>query len=91
MSWLLPSLLYSTDAKRTRIAIVMTLEPNTLLGKAWSWSEIPRFPRKRWFRKKVALGRKTNFFLGKTRKTIILDFGRIVSEKMFLFVFFGFP
>ena len=35
----------------------------------------------------MVLGRKTNFFLGKTKKTIFLEFGRIVSQKMF---FFGF-
>ena len=35
----------------------------------------------------MVLVRKTNFFLGKTKKTIILDFGRIVSRKWFLFVF----
>ena len=36
------------------------------------------------------LGRKTNFFLGKTKKTIFLEFGRIVSQKMVFFGFFGF-
>ena len=30
----------------------------------------------------MVLGRKTNFFLGKTKKTIFLEFGRIVSQKM---------
>ena len=41
----------------------------------------------------MVLGRKTNFFLGKTKRTIFLDFGRTVSQKMFffVFVFFGFP
>ena len=34
-------------------------------------------------RKKMVLGRKTNFFLGKTKKIIFLEFGRIVSQKMF--------
>ena len=44
------------------------------------------FPRK----KMMVLGRKTNFFLGKTKKTIFLEFGRIVSQKMVFFGFFGF-
>ena len=29
----------------------------------------------------MVLGRKTNFFLGKTKKTIFLEFGRIVFSK----------
>ena len=29
---------------------------------------------------------KTNFFLGKIKKTILLDFGRIVYQKMFFLV-----
>ena len=57
------------------------------------------FPRKKMVldrktnffpRKKMVLGRKTNFFLGKTKKTILLEFGRIVSQKMVFFCFFGF-
>ena len=40
----------------------------------------------------MVLGRKTNFFLGKTKKkTIFLEFGRIVSQKMVFFVFLVFP
>ena len=39
----------------------------------------------------MVLGRKTNFCLGKTKKTIILDFGRIVSQKMVFWVFLVFP
>ena len=35
----------------------------------------------------MVLVQKTNFFLGKTKKTIFLEFGHIVSQKM---VFFGF-
>ena len=35
----------------------------------------------------MVLGRKTNFFLGKTKTTIFLEFGRIVSQKMFFFWF----
>ena len=35
----------------------------------------------------MVLGRKTNFFLGKTKKTIFLEFGRIVSQKMVFLVF----
>ena len=38
-------------------------------------------------RKKMVLGRKTNFFLGKTKKTIFLEFGRIVSQKVVFLVF----
>ena len=38
----------------------------------------------------MVLGRKTNFFLGKTKKTMFLEFGRIVSQKMFFLFFFGF-
>ena len=34
----------------------------------------------------MVLGNKTNFCLGKTKKTILLDFGRIVSQKI-VFVF----
>ena len=30
----------------------------------------------------MVLGRKTNCFLGKTKKTIFLEFGRIVSQKI---------
>ena len=53
------------------------------------------FPRKNGFgkenqlfpRKKMVLGRKTNFFLGKTKKTIFLEFGCIVSPKMVFLVF----
>ena len=37
-------------------------------------------------REKTVLGRKTNFFLGKIKKTILLDFGRIVYQKMFFLV-----
>ena len=57
------------------------------------------FPRKKMVlgrknqlfpRKKMVLGRKTNFFLGKTKKTIFLEFGRIVSQKMVFFCVFGF-
>ena len=40
-----------------------------------------------FLRKKMVLDRKTIFFLGKTKKTIFLEFGRIVSQKMF-FCFF---
>ena len=36
----------------------------------------------------MVLGRKTNFFLGKTKKTICLEFGRIV---MVFLVFLVFP
>ena len=39
----------------------------------------------------MVLGRKTNFFLGKTKKTIFLGFGRIVSQKMSFLVFLVFP
>ena len=38
----------------------------------------------------MVLDRKTNFFLGKTKKTMFLEFGRIVSQKMFFLFFFGF-
>ena len=37
----------------------------------------------------MVLGRKTNFFLGKTQKTIFLESGCIVSQKM-VFGFFVF-
>ena len=40
-------------------------------------------------RKKLVFLPKTIFFLGKTKKTILLEFGRIVSQKMFFFGFFG--
>ena len=33
---------------------------------------------------------KTIFYLGKTKKTIFLEFGRIVSQKMVFSVFFWF-
>ena len=36
----------------------------------------------------MVLRQKTNFFLGKTKKTIFLEFGHIVSQKMFLFFCF---
>ena len=36
----------------------------------------------------MVLDKKTNFFLGKTKKTIFLEFGHIVSQKMFFFWFF---
>ena len=39
----------------------------------------------------MVLDKKTNFFLGKTKKTIFLDFGHIVSQKMFFLVFLVFP
>ena len=39
----------------------------------------------------MVLGRKTNFFLGKTKKTIFLEFGRIVSQKIVFLVFLVFP
>ena len=72
------------------------------LGKRWLWTGKPTFSqendgfgqknqlfprekRKRWF----GAG-KPNFFLGKTKQTIILDFGRIVSQKFFFFRFFWF-
>ena len=35
----------------------------------------------------MVLGQKTNFFLGKTKKTIFLEFGHIVSQKMVFLVF----
>ena len=35
----------------------------------------------------MVLRQKTNFFLGKTKKTIFLEFGHIVSQKMFFLVF----
>ena len=38
--------------------------------------------------KKMVLGQKTNFFLGKTKKKLFLEFGHIVSH--FFFVLFGF-
>ena len=38
-------------------------------------------------REKMVLGKNTNFFLGETKTTIILDFGRVVAQKM---IFFGF-
>ena len=38
----------------------------------------------------MVLGQKTNFFLGKTKKTIFLEFGHKVSEKIVVFGFFGF-
>ena len=38
----------------------------------------------------MVLGRKTNFILEKTKKTMFLEFGRIVSQKMFFLFFFGF-
>ena len=41
------------------------------------------FLGKRWF-----WAEKTNFFLWKTKKTIFLGFGRIVSQKMFFFLVF---
>ena len=41
--------------------------------------------------KKMVLSRKTNFFLGKTKKTIFLEFGRIVSTKMFFLFLLVFP
>ena len=39
----------------------------------------------------MVLNRKTNLFLGKTKKTIFLVFGRIVSQKMDFLVFLVFP
>ena len=39
----------------------------------------------------MVLGRKTNFFLGKTQKTTFLEFGRIVSQKMVFLFFLVFP
>ena len=53
------------------------------------------FPRKKLFfsaqnhlfpRKKLVFLPKTIFFLGKTKKTIFLKSGRLVSQKMFFFV-----
>ena len=37
----------------------------------------------------MVLGRKTEFFPRENKKTIFLEFGRIVSQKM-VFGFFGF-
>ena len=37
----------------------------------------------------MVLVQKTNFFLGKTKKTIFLEFGHIVSQKMVFFWFFS--
>ena len=42
-------------------------------------------------RKKLVFLPKTIFFLEKTKKTIFLESGRIVSQKMFFFGCFGFP
>ena len=39
----------------------------------------------------MVLGRKTNFFLGTTKKTLFLEFGYIVSQKMVFFAFLVFP
>ena len=39
----------------------------------------------------MVLGKKTNFFLGKTEKTIFLVSDHIVSQKMFFLVFLVFP
>ena len=39
-------------------------------------------------RKNLVFLSKTIFFLGKTKKTIFLKFGRIVSQKMFFFFCF---
>ena len=38
----------------------------------------------------MVLGKKTNFFLGKTKITIFLESGRIVSQ-FFFCLFFAFP
>ena len=66
--------------------MVLGKKNNFFLGKRWFWAEKNQlFPRK-----KMVLGRKTNFFLGKTKKTIFLEFGRIVSQKMVFFGVFGF-
>ena len=42
-------------------------------------------------RKKLVFLSKTIFFLGKTKKTIFLVSGRLVSQKDLFFGFFGFP
>ena len=39
----------------------------------------------------MVLVQETNFFLGKTKKTIFLEFGHIVSQKMVFLFFFVFP
>ena len=52
------------------------------LGKSWFFTPKPFFPRK-----KLVFLSKTIFFLGKTKKTIFLESGRIVSQKMVFLVF----
>ena len=51
------------------------------------------FPSHVFAREKLGFCAKTIFFLGKTKKcqkTILLDFGRIVSQKMHVLVFWSF-
>ena len=39
----------------------------------------------------MVLGQKTNFFLGKTKKTTFVELGHIVFQKMSFLFFFVFP
>ena len=65
------------------------------LGKRWFWTgkqtfswEKDGFGQNLLFpRKKLVFRPKTIFFLGKPQKTIFLEFGRIVSQKMFFWFF----
>ena len=76
----------------------MVLYAKTIFFLGKSWFSIPKpsfseekdgFGQKNQLvpGEKMVLGRKTNSFLGKTKKTIILDLGRIVSQKQFFLVF----
>ena len=70
------------------------------LGKTWFWAGKPTFSLgERWFwreklhfsSEKDGFGQETNFFLRKTKNTIFVDFGRIVSQKMLFLFFLVFP
>ena len=64
--------------------MVLGRKTNFFLGKRWFWAEKTNFFQGK--REKDGLGQENqNFFLGKTKQTIILDFGRIVSQKIFFF------
>ena len=77
--------------------MILDRKTNFFLGKRWFGREKPIFSQEKdgfgvkyhlFPRNKLAFLSKTIFFLRKTKKTIFLVSGRIVSQKM---AFFGFP
>ena len=66
--------------------MVLDRKTNFFPGKRWFWRTKPTFRRK-----KMVLGRKTNFSLGKTKKTPKIISWETMQLKYKTMVFFGFP